>query len=47
VARAALIFLVLAVAGCSVSAGGWSACLLDHADLTLRVAHPHVDPNAP
>jgi len=46
VARAALVSLVLAVAGCSASAGGWSFCFLDHADLTVRVAHPHTDPNA-
>ena len=45
--RALAIVATLALAGCSVKAGGWSACFLDHANLELRVAHPHVDPNAP
>jgi len=45
-ARAALIPILIALLGCSASAGGWSFCFLDHADLTVRVAHPHADPNA-
>jgi len=42
-----LLLVALLAAGCSASAGGWKFCLLDHADLTLRVAHPHTDPNGP
>jgi len=47
VIRALAIVATLALAGCSFSAGGWSACFLDHADLSLSVAHPHnhTDPN--
>ncbi len=33
--------------GCSLKAGGWSVCFLDHANLELTVAHPHTDPNGP
>jgi len=36
----------LTLAGCSFSAGGWKLCVLDHADVTVRIAHPHADPNA-
>jgi len=46
-ARIAAVSLVLVLLGCSASAGGWSFCFLDHADLTVRVQHPHADPNGP
>ncbi len=41
--------VVIMVSGCSFSAGGWSACFLDNADIIVRVQHAHgaVDPNAP
>jgi len=44
-----LMTLVLAyfVIGCSVKAGGWSVCFLDHTNLELSVQHPHGDPNGP
>jgi len=40
-------FLLVVLLGCSASAGGWSVCFLDHANLELSVAHPHADPNGP
>jgi len=48
VIRTAILIAVLSLAGCSFSAGGWSACFLDNADVTVRVSHPHpgADPNA-
>jgi len=48
VIRALAVVATLALAGCSFSAGGWSACFLDHADLSVSVEHPHnhADPNA-
>jgi len=43
-----LLVVVLALAGCSASAGGWSFCFLDHANLDVSIQHPHGgDPNAP
>jgi len=49
VIRTAILIAVLSLAGCSFSAGGWSACFLDHSNLELTVSHPHgaVEPNAP
>ncbi len=43
------VLLCVAISGCSFSAGGWSACFLDHSNLEITVSHPHgaVDPNAP
>jgi len=41
------IVLLLALVGCSLKVGGWSACFLDHANLQITVAHPHDDPNGP
>jgi len=47
VIRTYVLITVLTLAGCSVTAGGWSLCLLDHTNLELSVQHPHADPNAP
>jgi len=47
VIRTSVLIVVLSLAGCSLTAGGWSLCLLDHSNLTLTVSHPHADPNAP
>jgi len=46
--KASLLLAALALAGCSFSAGGWSACFLDHSNLEITVSHPHAgaDPNA-
>lgn len=43
--RALVLGIAIAITGCSVSALGWRFCLLDNADLTLRIAHPLEDPN--
>jgi len=40
-----LLLLVMLGGGCSITAGGWSLCLLDHTNLQLSVQHEHADPN--
>ena len=44
--RAVVLVVALGALGCSVTAGGWSVCILDHTDLQLTIAHEHTDPNA-
>jgi len=48
VIRVVLALVVLWLTACSFSAGGWSACFLDHSNLEITVSHPHgsADPNA-
>jgi len=45
---AGVLGLAALLSGCSFSAGGWSACFLDHSNLEITVSHPHgsADPNA-
>jgi len=44
---AGVLGLAALLSGCSVTAGGWSLCLLDHTNLQLSVQHEHADPNGP
>jgi len=43
---AGVLGLAALLSGCSITAGGWSLCLLDHTNLQLSVQHEHADPNA-
>jgi len=47
VIRVTLLAVALALSGCSVKAGGWAVCFLDHTNLELSVQHSHGDPNGP
>jgi len=46
-ARAALVSILIALAGCSVTAGGFSLSFLQNASVSLNTGSHDGDPNGP